>query len=151
MLCKRSMSKRMKGRTEKKCKFNSYKIGKWLCSKVYQLLCQLLIKTKARHQHATLNQMRLFMIKVIILRYYNQCSVIKDAFTVIRKVYFKSTILVCSTGINNFYITHDCSANNALKIFSFTTLPSYSYSEVDMLFVYLSSLVYSINKLHFYI
>lgn len=113
MLCKRSMSKRMKGRTEKKCKFNSYKIGKWLRSKVYQLLCQLLIKTKARHQHATLNQMRLFMIKVIILRYYNQCSVIKDAFTVIRKVYFKSTI--CSTGINNFNITHDCSANNALK------------------------------------
>lgn len=53
------------------------------------------------------------MIKVIILRYYNQCSVIKDAFTVIRKVYFKSTI--CSTGINNFNITHDCSANNALK------------------------------------
>lgn len=88
------------------------------------------------------------MIKVIILRYYNQCSVIKDAFTVIRKVYFKST---CSTGINNFNITHDCSANNALKILSFTTLPSYSYSEVDMLFVYLSSLVYSINKLHFYI
>lgn len=89
------------------------------------------------------------MIKVIILRYYNQCSVIKDAFTVIRKVYFKSTI--CSTGINNFNITHDCSANNALKILSFTTLPSYSYSEVDMLFVYLSSLVYSINKLDFYI